>query len=486
MAGIKTTELFAKATKTAVPWAKASQYIRWFTDGERRYAQQLWQMVSVRLKSTEVSREYGHRKVWRHGLEVAIKIKIILGLVHMNLQSIWLAFMAALFAMAISLSPAPAFAALAPITEKSLSATTTLCDTVGYLDLLATQDKDLPGFTNTSTQAVTLKIQSEGDLALIAPNIGTNDQDVKYKARVDGEGYSFNEGFSWKYPEWKPGALIAEIKDAKGLRKSVIGGKNQTFELQPNETVTFIVNDDPNFYGNNVGALKIKYTINPNCKQANPDPDPKPNPNPDPTPAPCNVDGLNASAKFFLNTAYKSFDDSPFKSLKTNADWFEFETFDGPTFQTNTTGVVASRLNETSKYTDSSFYDSVDSDDGAIDGKGRGQDRLVLSIGYIKFTFDDKRGFPTDAGIVFTDVHASNPSFGESTLTFEAFDASGKSLGIQGPFKVGGDYSTMGESGDDRFFGVHYNGGISSFRVIVPAVMVGVEFDHLQYGRKCS
>ena len=35
------------------------------------------------------------------------------------------------------------------------------------------------------------------------------------------------------------------------------------------------------------------------------------------------------------------------------------------------------------------------------------------------------------------------------------------------------------------FFGVHYNGGISSFRIVVPAVTVGVEFDHLQYGRKC-
>lgn len=32
-------------------------------------------VASVYLKSTEVSREYGHRKVWRHGLEVAIKIK---------------------------------------------------------------------------------------------------------------------------------------------------------------------------------------------------------------------------------------------------------------------------------------------------------------------------------------------------------------------------------------------------------------------------
>lgn len=45
------------------------------SDGERRYAQQLWQRATVYLKSTEVSREYGHRKVWRHGLEVAIKIK---------------------------------------------------------------------------------------------------------------------------------------------------------------------------------------------------------------------------------------------------------------------------------------------------------------------------------------------------------------------------------------------------------------------------
>ena len=41
MVGLKTTELFTKATKTAVPWAKASRYIRWFTDREKRYAQQL-------------------------------------------------------------------------------------------------------------------------------------------------------------------------------------------------------------------------------------------------------------------------------------------------------------------------------------------------------------------------------------------------------------------------------------------------------------
>ena len=44
-------------------------------DGERRYAQELWKLASVRLKYQEVSAQYGHLKVWREGLEVAIKIK---------------------------------------------------------------------------------------------------------------------------------------------------------------------------------------------------------------------------------------------------------------------------------------------------------------------------------------------------------------------------------------------------------------------------
>ena len=64
-AGLKSTELFAKATQSAGQWAAPSQFIRWFTDGERRYAQQLWKLASVYLKSSEVTREDGHRKVWR-------------------------------------------------------------------------------------------------------------------------------------------------------------------------------------------------------------------------------------------------------------------------------------------------------------------------------------------------------------------------------------------------------------------------------------
>lgn len=53
----------------------SSDFIRWFTDGERRYGTALWKLASVRLKAGESHPDYGRRKVWREGLEVAMKIK---------------------------------------------------------------------------------------------------------------------------------------------------------------------------------------------------------------------------------------------------------------------------------------------------------------------------------------------------------------------------------------------------------------------------
>lgn len=74
-AGRKEDSLFEKGTQAAWNWAKANSWIRWFTDGERRYAKQLWQLASVYLKRKEYPSAYGYRKVWREGLEVAMKIK---------------------------------------------------------------------------------------------------------------------------------------------------------------------------------------------------------------------------------------------------------------------------------------------------------------------------------------------------------------------------------------------------------------------------
>ena len=73
--GKKDKLLFEQASHKAWQWANKCEFIRWFTDGERRYAQQLWSIASCYLKASEYKPAYGYRKVWKQGLEVAIKIK---------------------------------------------------------------------------------------------------------------------------------------------------------------------------------------------------------------------------------------------------------------------------------------------------------------------------------------------------------------------------------------------------------------------------
>lgn len=382
-------------------------------------------------------------------------------------------FVVVMLAIAIVFVPAPAFAALTPINTDLQN---------GELTVLATESKDLPGFSNNLKYPVKVKISAEGmwrgakagepNGDAVDANATTN---VKYEA--------------WLFPELKLGTLVAEIKNAKGVRKFIKSGKDQAFDLQPGDTVSFIFNDGLPFFSDNSGSQKLKFSIVAD-KPAEPVPPPAPPAPPPPPPAPKTIacaNGSSSTPEFSLNIPYKSFaNNSPFKNLKTNSDWFYLEDFKDANFTLNTPGVVASSPNETDTYTDPGFFDSVDEDDGAIDNRGRARDRLVLSKGDIKFTFDKSQGdYPTDAGIVWTDFHGNDPSFGSGNLTFEAFDASGKSLGAKGPFKIGGDFSTMGETDEDRFFGVHYDGGISAIKVTVPAVTNGVEFDHLQYGHKC-
>jgi hypothetical protein len=67
--------LFEQGTWKAWHWAQPGAFIRWFTDGERRYGIALWKLASIRLKAEETHPDYGRRKVWRQGLEVAMKIK---------------------------------------------------------------------------------------------------------------------------------------------------------------------------------------------------------------------------------------------------------------------------------------------------------------------------------------------------------------------------------------------------------------------------
>ena len=75
LAGLKDGTLFEHSVKQAWEWSQSSQWIRWFTDGERRYGKQLWEIASVYLSGKTTTSAYAYRKVWREGLEVAIKIK---------------------------------------------------------------------------------------------------------------------------------------------------------------------------------------------------------------------------------------------------------------------------------------------------------------------------------------------------------------------------------------------------------------------------
>jgi hypothetical protein len=74
-AGLKDASLFEKGVKAAWDWVSKSEWVRWFTEVERRYGKELWKPASVYLTQRETTEIYGYRKVWREGLEVAIKVK---------------------------------------------------------------------------------------------------------------------------------------------------------------------------------------------------------------------------------------------------------------------------------------------------------------------------------------------------------------------------------------------------------------------------
>jgi hypothetical protein len=71
---IETSALAMKARSEGLG-IRASESIRWFTDGERRDGKELWKLASVYIKSSELPISYQYRKVWREGLEVAMKVK---------------------------------------------------------------------------------------------------------------------------------------------------------------------------------------------------------------------------------------------------------------------------------------------------------------------------------------------------------------------------------------------------------------------------
>lgn len=117
--------------------------------------------------------------------------------------------------------------------------------------------------------------------------------------------------------------------------------------------------------------------------------------------------------------------------------------------------------------------DSVDADDGSIDGLGQ-QGESIWAPGNpgISITFGaNGEVLPTHAGLVWTD--------GGGQVFFEVFGADGSSM-YQSTAMNLPDGSVFGTTGEDRFLGFVSHEGISKIRVW--NTEGGIEIDHIQYG----
>jgi hypothetical protein len=192
------------------------------------------------------------------------------------------------------------------------------------------------------------------------------------------------------------------------------------------------------------------------------------------------------TALFFGPTPYSGFADSAFTNTNGFA-YFYLEDFEDNAL--NTPGAQAP--NGWLVLAPGPLTDSVDADDGVIDGSGTAgrsffsnQTSTNLTI---TFHADNLSGrLPSHAGIVCTDIGSVlSGSFGIGDVTLEARDALGTLLGsiVKTNFGNGSVAGNgRGAIAEDCFFGVVYPAGISSISLIAHN-SVDWEVDHLQYGR---
>ncbi len=170
-------------------------------------------------------------------------------------------------------------------------------------------------------------------------------------------------------------------------------------------------------------------------------------------------------------TAYLSLADSPLEAPGIGICYEDFEdgTFDIPG-ATGNGAIVGPGGN----------IDSVDGDDGALDGSGTAGISYFSGNGSggIAITFSPSRneGLPHNVGIVWTDGGGLAP------VTFEAFDKDGNSIqkAAWGPF-LHADVSNNGETAEDRYYGAFHPDGIS--KITISNAGGGIEVDHIQLDR---
>jgi len=173
---------------------------------------------------------------------------------------------------------------------------------------------------------------------------------------------------------------------------------------------------------------------------------------------------------FDSSSSYTSAADSPFATAQSTGGFWMEDFEDG---QLNSLGLSAT---DGSVRSPGTWTDSVDGDDGSIDGSGSsGYSFMGNGATGLSFSFDAASlgGLPTYAGLVWTDGNS------EAMVTFEAFDSDGNLIGTIEQY-LGDADSGQGQTGEDRFLGVQFDGGISEIRI--SSEFGGLEVDHVQYG----
>ena len=173
----------------------------------------------------------------------------------------------------------------------------------------------------------------------------------------------------------------------------------------------------------------------------------------------------SATFIFDPDQPYLSIDDSPFP---TDADDFALEDFEDGLVDIFGVTIDGGVIRDPSNFTD-----SVDADDGVIDGSGTDGHSYWQLQGTEGFTisFDKEAlgGLPRLVGYAWTDGNV------DGLFRLEAFDNMGVSV-----FEVVlGNLVHTGTTEEDRFIGVEFARGIAS--LFLSTSFGGIEIDHLQY-----
>ncbi len=189
----------------------------------------------------------------------------------------------------------------------------------------------------------------------------------------------------------------------------------------------------------------------------------------------CGVASSASAAVFwFSNTPYTSQADIPAGFYSGGSPTFLEDLEDGAV----NGGITATAASWAITTSGNGFTDSVDGDDGNVDGSGiNGRSYVVFPSGQggPSVRFDFSGPLPTAAALVWTD--------GLDGMVFRAYGAGNVLLGSFTPGVSFADGTFTGGTAEDRFFGVTDANGILAISIENANPFAGIEVDHIQYGQ---